>query len=79
LPTVGILGPFKVKIHARDHNPPHVHFEKTGVQIRVDLTELAILSIRGRPSSYELKEILRYTERYLLELREFWDEFQKED
>lgn len=27
MPTFGMLGKYKIKLHGRDHNPPHVHFE----------------------------------------------------
>ena len=70
---------YKVKIHARDHNPPHVHFEFSDIVVRVDIFEIAVMSIAGKPTRKELCIMLEYVGKYSHELMEGWNEYQKED
>jgi hypothetical protein len=76
LPTFGRLGKYKIKIYGRDHNPPHVHFEAKGASVRVNLVDLEIMSIVGRPTAKEIRLILIYVETFRADLIEVWDEVQ---
>jgi hypothetical protein len=79
LPTVGGLGKYKVKVHARDHNPPHVHFETAEIVVRIDIVHLAVLSIEGQPTRKELRIMLNYVENFQEELKGFWNDYQKKN
>ena len=39
-------GALKLRIHARDHDPPHVHAEGGGATVRIDLLTLEPLDER---------------------------------
>ena len=79
MPTFGTLGKYKIKIHARDHNPPHVHFENGEIVVRIDTTAMAVMSISGRPTRKEVRLMLGYVEQHGATLLEVWNEIQKEN
>jgi hypothetical protein len=79
MPTIGEIGKYKIKIHSRDHNPPHVHFECAGIVVRIDIVDVAVMSIAGKPTKKEVRAMLGYVEKYFSELKEVWDELQKKD
>ena len=79
MPTIGCLGKYKIKIHARNHNPPHVHLELSEIVVRIDIIEFAVMSVEGKPTRKELDIMLDYVEKYSNEFMEGWNEHQKKD
>ena len=76
MPTVAEYQGLKLKIHAKDHNPPHVHVEKKGYEARIELNNLEILSVNGF-SQNDMKKIIKLVSQYKEELMEAWNEYHE--
>lgn len=75
-PTVYEFAGLKVKIHARDHNPPHVHVVGKGCEARFRLEDLELLSNDGF-SRADIRKIVEALKGRALSLQEIWDEYQR--
>lgn len=45
---------YREESYARDHNPPHVLFEYSGVVVRIDIIDVAVMSIAGKATHARL-------------------------
>lgn len=75
--TFGFLGKYKIKLYSRDHNPPHVHIEHADITVRIDIINIAVMSITGKPSKKELHVMLIYVDNFKNHLLEAWNELQE--
>lgn len=48
MPTVLRKAGFEVRIYTFDHPPPHVHVEKAGASVKIDLATTTAVRITGR-------------------------------
>lgn len=71
-PTVYEFDGIKIKIHARDHNPPHVHVEGKGCEARFDLKTLTLVSNNGF-SKADILRIQAEIQNRTLSLLEIWE------
>jgi hypothetical protein len=67
-------GALKLRIHARDHDPPHVHAESGGATVRIDLLTLEPLDERTDFSRAAVRRITELVKEYRDELMEAWNE-----
>ena len=67
-------GALKFKVHARDHDPPHVHAEGDGATVRIDLSTLEPLDDRTDFSRVAVRRIIELVKEYRDELMEAWNE-----
>lgn len=74
MPVVLSFNGVKVKVNARDHNPPHVHVEGKGGKARFNLLTLTWMNSRGFTQSD-----LNYIEGRILarmdEIKAMWSEY----
>jgi hypothetical protein len=74
-PTVYQFDGIKIKIHANDHNPPHVHVEGKGCEARFDLRTLELISNDGF-SSADIDLIKKEIQARAIKLMEIWNAYQ---
>lgn len=75
-PTFYEFDGIKIKIHARDHAPPHVHVEGKGHEARFDLKSLKLLSNTGFSRS-DIERILKEIQIRALKLIEIWEAYNE--
>lgn len=76
MPTVAILGPFKLLIYFNDHGRPHVHVISTDAAAVVEIRTRKVIhndGIWGR----DLRLILRFIADREVELMEAWQDAKK--
>jgi hypothetical protein len=73
-PTVYEFDGIKIKIHAKEHNPPHVHVEGKGCEARFDLKTLELMSNDGFSRS-DISRIRKEIENRALSLLEIWEAY----
>jgi hypothetical protein len=71
-PTVFSFDKIKVRIHAGDHNPPHVHVEGKGCSAVFELGTLELLENDGFSRS-DIEKIRRQLSARALTLEEVWE------
>ncbi len=75
-PTVFEFDGVKVRIHKKDHNPPHVHVEGKGYEARFDLRTMELLGNTGF-SRGDIARIRAELEARALKLMEVWNAFNE--
>ena len=55
MPTVLHEAGFEVRIYTFDHPPPHVHVEKAGASVKIDLATTMVVRITGSISDRDVK------------------------
>lgn len=64
------------KVYPDDHDPPHVHIEKGGSNIKIDAATFQVISIKGdTPKSKELKIAKALTQKYQATILTKWEEY----
>ena len=76
MPTIVNVGngALKLKIYARDHEPPHVHAEGGGASIRIDLLTLDPLEDQTAFSKATVRRIIELVNEHRELLMEAWNE-----
>ena len=64
---------FKVVIYFDDHVPAHVHIFKDSAQLRVQIKDASLLSVKGDISSKEVKKALKLVKANQAMLLKIWD------
>jgi Domain of unknown function (DUF4160) len=67
-------GALKFKIHAKDHDPPHVHAEGGGATIRIDLLTFEPLDSRTEFTRASVRRIADLVKQYQEVLMEAWND-----
>ena len=65
---------FKVVIFYDDHEPAHVHVFKGSGQLRVQIKDASLLSVKGDISNKEIKKALKLIEANQATLLKIWNE-----
>lgn len=73
-PTVYEFDGIKIKIHAKEHNPPHVHVEGKGCEARFHLKTLELMSNDGFSRS-DINRIRKELQNRALSLLEIWEAY----
>ena len=68
----------KIRVNARDHNPPHCHIEGNGGKARFDLVKMEYMESEGFTRK-NLEEIRAAIELFLPEIWEAWRSFHEEE
>lgn len=76
MPVVFETPRFKISIHFRDHNPPHVHAVGAGREARFQITDLELMSNTGF-SKKDIKRIREYLKSRQSRLMEVWNEYRE--
>lgn len=63
MPTLIREQGFEVRIYTLDHPPPHVHVEKAGAIVKIDLSTRRATEIVGRISDRDVKRAERWSQR----------------
>ncbi len=75
-PTFYEFDGIKIKVHARDHSPPHIHVEGKGHEARFDLRTLELMSNSGF-SRADIKRILDEIQIRAVKLLELWEAYNE--
>lgn len=73
MPTVVRETGFAIRLFTRDHPPPHVHVERTGAMLKIDLGTCEVVAIAGRVSDQDIRRAERIVKKHAPELREHWE------
>ena len=72
MPTVIREAGFEVQIYTLDHPPPHVHVERAGAVLKVNLATATVVRIVGRISDRDIKRAERLVAKHSQGLKEAW-------
>lgn len=74
--TVVSINGLKIKVNAKDHNPPHCHVEGRGGNGRYDIYKMEWMEVNGFSKSDQAKiESVILT--FLDEIRNLWSEYHE--
>ena len=73
MPTIVRKEGFEVRIYTLDHPPPHVHVEKAGAFVKIDLATHEATEIVGVISDRDVKRAEQLVARNLRFLRQEWE------
>ncbi|MBX9768050.1 MAG: DUF4160 domain-containing protein [Bdellovibrionales bacterium] len=62
MPTVFVIGPFKIIINTKDHRPAHVHCVGPGIFVVLEIETQEVIRNRG-VSSKDIKKLQELVER----------------
>jgi hypothetical protein len=74
MPTILREAGFEVRVYTFDHPPPHVHVEKAGAIVKVDLASAKVVRISGSISDRDVK---RAEEIVAKHAQTFWAAWRK--
>jgi hypothetical protein len=74
MPTLIRESGFEVRIYTLDHPPPHVHIEKAGAAIKIDLATSRVVRVVGTASDRDIRRAERLVEKHLRMLNDAWRE-----
>jgi hypothetical protein len=72
MPTVLREAGFEVRIYTADHPPAHVHVEKAGAVLKIDLATAKVVRIVGAISDRDVKRGENIVEKHAAALKEAW-------
>lgn len=72
MPTVLREAGFEVRIYTFDHPPPHVHVEKAGASVKIDLATTMAVRITGSISDRDVKRAERLVAKHAQALMVAW-------
>ncbi|HXG57357.1 MAG TPA: DUF4160 domain-containing protein [Vicinamibacterales bacterium] len=72
MPTVVREAGFEVRIYSSDHPPPHVHVEKAGAVLKINLRTAQVLRIVGALSDRDVKRAERIVAKHAVLLQDAW-------
>ena len=72
MPTVLREAGFEVRIYTFDHPPPHVHVEKAGASVKIDLATQLVVRIVGSISDRDVKRAERIVAKHAQMLGVAW-------
>ena len=72
MPTLVREDGFEVRIYTSDHAPPHVHIEKAGAIMKIDLATSEVMEIVGTISDRDVKRAERLVAKQSLFLNAEW-------
>ncbi len=74
MPTVLREAGFEVRIYTLDHPPSHVHVEKAGAIVKINLETLQVVRISGSISDRDVRRAEQLVAKRSRRLREAWRE-----
>lgn len=72
MPTVIREAGFDVRIYTLDHPPPHVHVERAGAVLKINLATAEVVRIVGAISDRDIKRAERLVAKHSQVLKEAW-------
>ena len=74
MPTIVREAGFEVRIYTSDHPPPHVHVEKAGAVLKIDLGTAHVMRIVGDISDRDVKRAEQIVAKHAAKLIRAWKE-----
>ena len=74
MPTIVREAGFEVRIYTLDHSPPHVHVEKAGAILNIDLGTAQVMRIVGAISDRDVKRAEHIVAKHAAKLISAWKE-----
>ena len=75
MPTVAIIGPFKLMIYFNDHGKPHVHIISADAAAVIEIKTRKVVH-NDRIGGRDLRMLLKFIEQREAELLEAWEDAQ---
>ena len=72
MPTILREAGFEVRIYTLDHPPPHVHVQKAGAVLKMDLATAQVVRIVGAVSDRDVKRAEQIVAKHAVVLKETW-------
>lgn len=72
MPTVVREAGFAVRIYTSDHPPPHVHVQKAGAVLKIDLATAQVMRIVGAISDRDVRRAEQIVGKHAAVLKEAW-------
>ena len=72
MPTIIREAGFDVRIYTLDHPPPHVHVERAGAVLKINLATAEVVRIVGAISDRDIKRAERLVANHSQALKEAW-------
>jgi len=72
MPTIIREAGFDVRVYTLDHPPPHVHVERAGAVLKIDLATAEVVRIVGAISDRDIKRAERLVAKHSQVLKEAW-------
>lgn len=72
MPTIVREAGFDVRIYTLDHPPPHVHVERAGAVLKINLATSEVVRIVGAISDRDIKRAERLVAKHSQVLKEAW-------
>ena len=72
MPTIVRESGFEVRIYTADHPPAHVHVEKAGAVLKIDLFTLAVVRIVGAIADRDVKHAEEIVAKHAVRLKQAW-------
>ncbi len=74
MPTIVRESGFGIRIYTFDHPPPHVHVEKAGAVVKINLMGCQVIRIVGNISDRDVKRAEQIVAKYAETLMKAWQE-----
>ena len=78
MPTIFLIGPFKVIINTKDHRPAHVHCVGPGVFVVIEIATLEVIRNDG-VSSRDIKRLQLFIQQNQNVLMNEWRHYHEEE
>jgi DNA-binding FadR family transcriptional regulator len=72
VPTVLREAGFEVRIYTFDHPPPHVHVQKAGAVLKIDVATAQVVRIVGAISDRDVRRAEQIVRKHAAVLKEAW-------
>jgi hypothetical protein len=72
MPTIVRESGFDIRVYTLDHPPPHVHVERAGAVLKIDLARAEVVRVVGTISDRDIKRAERLVVKHLPRLKEAW-------
>lgn len=76
MPTIAVLGPYKIMIYFNDHGRPHVHVLSADSAVVIEIKTRKVVHNSGVVGK-DLRLILKFIEQREKDLMEAWNEAQR--
>jgi hypothetical protein len=78
MPTIFVIGPFKIIINTKDHRPAHVHCVGPGVSVVIEIATQEIIRNKG-VSQKDIKRLIEFIRESQEVLMNEWRHYHEEE
>lgn len=78
MPTIFVIGPFKIIINTKDHRPAHVHCVGPGIVVIIEIVTSEVIRNKG-VSAKDVKLLQKFIEENKEVLMNEWRHYHEEE